>query len=124
MAHSYEEAKKEANKIIIWLGIITIIEVAVALFLKGHLTETEMPSWVGGLNGILMIIGSAVKAYLIIYFFMHMKYEVPTMVKTVLMPTLLLVWAVIAFASEGSYWKNGRQKVRNNVAKVEKVDKK
>lgn len=124
MAHSYEEAKSEANKIIIWLGIITIVEVAIALFLKGHLTEAELPEWVGGLNGVLMIIGSAVKAYLIIYFFMHMKYEVPDMVKTVLMPTLLLVWAVIAFASEGSYWKNGRQKVQNSPVKTEKAEKK
>lgn len=108
MAHTYDEAKKEANKIIVWLAIITIIEVAIALFLKGHITGGEMPSWAGSVNGFLMIFGSLLKAYLIIYFFMHMKYEVPGLVRTVLLPTLLLVWAIIAFGMEGSYWNRRR----------------
>ena len=37
-----------------------------------------------------MIIMSIVKAYLIIFEFMHMKYEIPGLVKSVLLPTLLL----------------------------------
>jgi cytochrome c oxidase subunit IV len=69
-----------------------------------------MPHW---LIGGVMIIMSVVKAYLIIYEFMHMKYEVPGLVRTVLIPTLLLVWAIIAFTYEGSYWQNSRSKVRN-----------
>jgi hypothetical protein len=33
------------------------------------------------------------------------------LVKTVLLPTLLLVWAIIAFASEGNFWLNSRKVV-------------
>ena len=59
-----------------------------------------------------MIIMSIVKAYLIIFEFMHMKYEVPGLVKSVLLPTLLLVWGAIAFTWEGSYWGNTRQSIK------------
>ena len=76
------------------------------------------------LIGGLMIILSVVKAYLIVYEFMHMKYEVPGLVKTVLLPTLLLVWAVIAFLAEGNYWNNSRARVKNPVSTEIVSDKK
>ncbi|MCB0659983.1 MAG: hypothetical protein KDC04_03545, partial [Saprospiraceae bacterium] len=53
--------------------------------------------------------------YLIIYEFMHMKYEVPALVKSVLVPTLLLVWAVIAFLVEGRNWLNNRANAHNDI---------
>lgn len=106
MGHTYEESKKVANKIITVLGVITIFEVAFALLGKGYLIEGfHINGWILGLT---MIILSLVKAYLIIYEFMHMKYEVPGLVRTVLLPTLLLVWAIIAFSMEGSYWNKRR----------------
>lgn len=106
MGHSYEESKKVANKVIIILGIITICEVLFALLGKGYLIDgVHFPEVL--IAGV-MIIMSIVKAYLIVYEFMHMKYEVPGLVKTVLMPTALLIWAVIAFFYEGNYWKNSR----------------
>ena len=108
MGHlSYEDSKKLATKTIIILGIITICEVAFALLGKGYIIEgVQFPGWITG--GGVMIIMSIVKAYLIIYEFMHMKYEVPGLVKTVLLPTLLLVWAVIAFSYEGRDWHDRR----------------
>jgi cytochrome c oxidase subunit IV len=109
MGHSYEESKKVATKIITILAIVTIVEVFVALLGKGYLVHGfHLPHW---LIAILMIAGSAYKAYLIIYEFMHMKYEVPGLVKTVLLPTLLLVWAIIAFASEGNFWLHSRKAI-------------
>lgn len=111
MGHlSYGESKKIASKTIIILAIITIAEVFVALLGKGHLKEgVEMN---GALLGGIMIIMSAYKAYLIIYEFMHMKYEIPGLVKSVLLPTLLLVWGAIAFTWEGSYWNQKRSKIK------------
>jgi len=111
MGHSYEKSKKIATKIIIVLGIITIVEVLLALLGKGYLIEgVHFPLIVVG--GIMIIL-SLVKAYLIVYEFMHMKYEVPGLVKTVLLPTLLLVWAVIAFFMEGKYWNNSRNFIKD-----------
>ncbi len=106
MGHSYEDSKKKVLKIIIILGIITIGEVIFALYGKGHLIEgASLPGYVVAL---VMIIMSIVKAYLIVYEFMHLKYEVPGLVKSILLPTLLLVWAIIAFFWEGSDWKKRR----------------
>lgn len=111
MGHlTHEQSQKVANKVILILAAITIFEVFLALLGKGHLTDAvRIP---GLLLGGAMIIMSVVKAYLIIYEFMHMKYEVPGLVKTVLLPTLLLVWAVIAFAWEGSDWQKRRSFIK------------
>ncbi|MEE9438251.1 MAG: cytochrome C oxidase subunit IV family protein [Saprospiraceae bacterium] len=119
MGHlTHEESKKVANKIITILAIITIFEVAFALLGKGYLIEGfELP---GVLIGGVMITLSIVKAYLIVFEFMHMKYEAPGMAKSVLIPTLLLVWGVVAFMWEGSDWQRRRTQVKTqNELKVD-----
>lgn len=106
MALSYEEGKKVFLKTILILGAITIGEVAFALIGKGHIFPgIEFPGW---LIGGVMILMSVVKAYLIIYEFMHMKYEVKGLVRTVLLPAFLLVWGVIAFLWDGTHWMDRR----------------
>ncbi|HMW39844.1 MAG: cytochrome C oxidase subunit IV family protein [Saprospiraceae bacterium] len=109
MSHlSYEESKKVVLRGLIILGIITLIEVFVALLGKGYIIhDFHLQKW---LMYLLMISMSLYKAYFIVYYFMHMKYEVPGLVKSVLLPTLLLVWAVIAFFSEGKTWHDWRAK--------------
>ena len=105
------QGKKKALVIIGILGVITIVEVLIALAGKGHI----VPTWhlpIVAMGGI-MIAFSAAKAYLIIYEFMHMKYEVPGLVKSVLLPMFLLVWGVIAFLYEGSDWNSRRQLIEN-----------
>lgn len=121
MAHlSHEESVSRATKIILILAVMTIAEVAFALLGKGYLIEGF--TFPGIVVAGVMIAMSIVKAYLIIYEFMHMKYEVPGMVKSVLLPMLLLVWAIIAFFSEGNYWKNNRAKSKEHAKhKLEKA---
>ncbi len=123
MSHlTYDQSRTIATKTILILGAITIFEVLMALLGKGYLIEgVHLPHI---LIGGLMIILSIVKAYLIVYEFMHMKYEVPGLVKTVLLPTMLLVWAVIAFLAEGNYWNNSRARVKNPVKTEIVSDKK
>ncbi len=106
MGHSYEKSKKIATKTILILAAVTVIEVLIALLGKGYLIKGFELSLL--LIGGIMIILSAFKAYMIVYEFMHMKYEVPGLRQTVLLPTLLLVWALIAFLYEGEYWKVSR----------------
>ncbi|MBK8625847.1 MAG: cytochrome C oxidase subunit IV family protein [Saprospiraceae bacterium] len=114
MSHlTYEQSKGIATKTILILAGITIFEVLFALLGKGYLVDgVHISGWI---TGGAMIALSVVKAYLIIYEFMHMKYEVPGLVKTVLLPVFLLVWAVIAFLAEGNYWNNSRANVKNAV---------
>jgi uncharacterized membrane protein len=59
-----------------------------------------------------------IKAYFIIYEFMHMKYEVKGLAMAVLLPMTLLIWAMIAFFNEGNKWYNYRNYV-NTKNKVE-----
>jgi len=112
MGHlSYEEGKKVVFKGLILLGVITLIEVFIALIGKGYVIHGfHLPVW---LMYILMIGFSMYKAYFIVYEFMHMRYEVPGLVRSVLLPTMLLIWAMIAFFSEGTNWLNWRTKTND-----------
>ena len=117
MGHlSYNEAKSKALKVISILGVITIAEVLFALLGKGYIIEgLHFPV---AIMGLVMIAMSVFKAYLIVYEFMHMKYEVPGLVKSVLLPTLLLGWAIIAFFYEGNTWMEYRaaaSKIENKI---------
>jgi cytochrome c oxidase subunit IV len=111
MGLTYEKSKSIVLKTILILGVITLFEVFMALLGKGYvISGISFPLW---LMAILMIGMSLVKAYFIVYEFMHMKYEVPGLMKSVLLPTLLLVWAIIAFFYEGNDWKNRRALIDN-----------
>ena len=129
-AHTYEESKGIARKTIIILGIVTVIEVVIALAGKGYLIPGWVPyeSTVGGfpigraIMYLAMISLSVYKAILVIFEFMHMKYEVKGLMRSVLLPTALLIWAIIAFFIEGSYWRNSRALI--NEKDMEQVETK
>ena len=100
------------------LGLITFGEVLVALLGNGHIIEGfHLPKL---LMYPVMISMSLYKAYWIVYNFMHMAYEVKGLAMSVLLPCLLLVWAVIAFFQEGSSWGARRQQIEDKNEKVVK----
>lgn len=104
---SYEEGKKQVVKGFFLLGIVTLLEVFIALIGNGHLISGfTLPKII---MYPVMIGLSLYKAYFIVNEFMHMKYEVRGLVMSVILPTMLLIWAVIAFLSEGNYWNNSRR---------------
>ncbi len=107
---TYEESKKVVFKGLMILAAVTLIEVAIALVGNGHIIHGfELPR-------IIMypaMIGlSLYKAYFIVYEFMHMRYEVKGLAMSVLLPTLLLIWAIIAFMQEGGSWGNRRELIK------------
>lgn len=106
MAQDYTKSKKIALSTILLLAFITVIEVVIALLGKGYIIPGFTLPWY--VMGIAMIALSLFKAIKIIFEFMHMTYEVPAFAKSVLLPTGLLIWAVIAFMWEGSDWKHRR----------------
>jgi hypothetical protein len=109
---SYEEQKRFVVKGLILLGIITLVEVFIALWAKGHLFGAK---WEGPMHYIYMLamVGfSLYKAYFIIFFFMHMAHEVRGLAMSVLLPTALLIWAIIAFFQEGSSWGARREQIK------------
>lgn len=116
MAHDYTGAKKIALKTIIILAVLTVIEVLIALTGKGYIIEGfHAPKL---LMNTLMIGMSLYKAYLIVFEFMHMKYEARGLMLSVVLPLALLFWAIIAFLYEGYAWKGNRDTV-NERSKVE-----
>lgn len=120
MSHlTYEESIKRVYYGLMLLGAITIGEVIISLFGKGHLGWENIRDYTPVLYiiGLLIIILSLYKAYFIIYEFMHMKYEVKSLAMSVLLPTALLIWAIIAFFQEGNSWKNRREQIKEKNAK-------
>ena len=110
MAHEYTFAKKIAMKTIIILAVVTVIEVLIALLGKGYLINGfHLPKM---LMNAVMIAGSLYKAYLIVFEFMHMKYEARGLMLSVILPVGLLIWAVISFLYEGQAWKANRDTVK------------
>ena len=116
---TYEESIKDVYKGLALLAFVTLVEVGISLLGKGHLgIDVSGYTWILVLIGLGLIVLSLYKAYFIIYEFMHMRYEVKGLAMSVLLPTLLLIWAVIAFFQEGDSWK----KRRDDVKQRENVD--
>ena len=113
---SYEEGLKTVWRGLGLLAIITVGEVGVALLGKGHIVKDFYLPIV--IMYTLMISMSLYKAYFIVKFFMHMGYEVRGMAMSVLLPCLLLVWAVIAFFWEGSYMGYRRELIQKKNERV------
>ena len=110
---TYEEGKKRVVYGLFLLGGVTLAEVFFSLAGKGYIIGgLEKITWLGYLIGFILIALSLYKAYFIVYEFMHMKYEVKSLALTVLLPTLLLVWAIIAFFQEGNSWKQRREQIK------------
>ena len=110
MAHDYQGAKKIALKTIIILAVVTVVEVLVALTGKGYIIHGYHAPKV--VMNTLMIGMSLYKAYLIVFEFMHMKYEARGLMLSVLLPVGLLIWAIISFLYEGQAWKGNRDTVK------------
>ena len=116
---TYEESIRDVYKGLALLGAVTLVEVFISLLGKGHIGIDVSEYKVAlGIVAIALIVLSLYKAYFIIYEFMHMRYEVKGLAMSVLLPTLLLVWALIAFFQEGNSWKERREDVK----KREQVD--
>jgi cytochrome c oxidase subunit IV len=119
MSHkTYEESKKAVVKGLLLLGFVTLIEVFISLFAKGHIISgVNDIVWMAYAAGLIIAVLSIYKAYFIIYEFMHMAYEVKGLALTVLLPTSLLIWALFAFFQEGTAWKARREFVKEKNAK-------
>lgn len=118
MDMSYEDQRKLVIKGLILLAIVTVVEVLIALVGNGHVFPGfELPKFI---MYPLMIGLSLYKAYFIVYNFMHLAFEVKGMALSILLPMLLLVWAVVAFFHEGNAWGERRALIENkNDLKIE-----
>ena len=122
--HNYEESKKLVWKGCAVLAAVTLVEVFVSLLQKGHIISgLEDVSAVVIAAAVVIGVLSIYKAYYIIYNFMHMAHEVPGLRMSVLLPTALLIWGMIAFFQEGNSWGERRQliKEKNEVSSEDAI---
>ncbi|MBK8426220.1 MAG: cytochrome C oxidase subunit IV family protein [Lewinellaceae bacterium] len=117
---TYEEQKALVFKGLLLLGAITIVEVVIALLAKGHMIEgVNFKHGFGHYLYMALMVGfSLYKAYFIVFYFMHMAYEVRGLVLSVLLPTTLLIWAIIAFFQEGGSWGARRELIKEKNEEV------
>ena len=110
---TYDEARKVVYRGLVLLAVVTLIEVFFSLLGKGRVISAfKGITWLHYTIGLLLISLSFYKAYFIIYEFMHMRYEVKGLAMSVLLPTVLLIWAIIAFFQEGNSWKSRREQIK------------
>lgn len=112
---SSKEGMKLAMKGFTILLIVTLIEVAIALLGNGHIGGMHWPKM---LMIPVMCILSLYKAYYIVGVFMHLGSETKGMAASIVLPTTLLFWAIIAFLWEGDTWNNRRNGVKVDPSKT------
>ena len=106
---SYEESVRGVWKGLALLAAVTVAEVLLSLLKAAEFAESIRILIYAA--SLLIIALSVYKAYFIIYEFMHMGYEVKGLAMSVLLPTFLLLWALIAFFNEGDAWRKEREKI-------------
>jgi cytochrome c oxidase subunit IV len=66
-----------------------------------------------GIKGVIIILMMA-KAFYIVAYFMHLKAEIRNLIMTIIVPLLLLVWAIIAFLYDGHSYRSNRNTYDKN----------
>lgn len=79
------------------LALVTAVEFALAF---------TMPR--GALLISLFIILTLVKAFYIVAEFMHLRHEVKTLIYTIIVPTVFVLWLIVALLMEGGQILDGR----------------
>jgi cytochrome c oxidase subunit 4 len=102
--------KKRVKKTTILLSVITVIELAIGLFIYSiNKGDQNRDMLILAFKGIVCILTLA-KAYYIVSVFMHLGDEIRNMIMTIVVPLLLFVWFIFAFIYEGNSYKNLRNK--------------
>lgn len=107
MAHdtaqtAHEGAKKRIWQVFIILSLLTIVEVVLGIFKPEFLVDTELVS-LSLLNWIFIAL-TLVKAYYIVWAFMHMEHEAASLRRVVVWTSVFLISYLIAILLiEGTY---------------------
>lgn len=96
IGHTREIPKAQTK--VIWktffiLCALTAVEFAFAFMMDA-----------GTLRNSIFIILTLFKAFYIVAEFMHLKHETKSLIWTVLVPTILLVWLLVALLVEGTFY--------------------
>lgn len=100
--HAHEEgAAMTPKKIwnVFWiLLMITAIEFLITLYLVPHF------HWNSGIKAFVLIGLTLLKAFYIVGYFMHLKFEKLNLIYCIAMPTILVLGLIVGLISEGQHW--------------------
>lgn len=79
------------------LGAVTAVEFIIAFTMEANMLR------------VAIFIGlTIVKAFYIVAEFMHMRYETKSLIWSIILPTIFIVWLIIALLAEGSQVLEGK----------------
>ncbi|WP_114783375.1 cytochrome C oxidase subunit IV family protein [Botryobacter ruber] len=99
-SHDYEntgELPKPQTKAI-WKTFIILVVLTAIEFVFAFMMDA------GTLRNSIFIILTVFKAFFIVSEFMHLKHEAKALIWSILLPTALIAWLMVALISEGSYY--------------------
>jgi len=83
---------------VFWILLgITVVEFIVALAIAPHF---EHANWINPIYIVLTLF----KAYFIVAFFMHLKFEKVGMVLAIIVPILFIIGLILVLTNESHYW--------------------
>jgi cytochrome c oxidase subunit IV len=101
---------------VFWILLaITVVEVVWGMKVSHHIPY----KWV---NAVFFLSMTFVKAGYIVAEFMHLRYEITNMIRSVLIPLVLFVWFVVAFCMDGDSWLNLRSRYSPRDVEKAKVE--
>ena len=95
-------SKKKIWQVFFYLLGITAIEFFIALYLipKGILGH--------GMGNFIYIVLTLVKAFYIVAYFMHLKFEKLGLIYAIIVPTIFIIFFIVWMLYEGNFWMNIR----------------
>ena len=95
---------------------ITVAELLIAILYY----EKVLPQHKHFING-LFVIGTLAKAFFIIAEFMHLRHELKSLIMSLVFPSLLFIWFLIAFLWDGNSYRNLRNRYDSHHAEQSKT---
>jgi cytochrome c oxidase subunit IV len=99
--HASAMAPKDIWRVFWVLLIITAIEFVIALAIP----ESFM---IKPIKNYIYIALTILKAFYIVAYFMHLKFERLNLIYSILVPTIFIIGVIMALMNESSYWFNLR----------------
>jgi cytochrome c oxidase subunit IV len=98
--HSENTEKLPAQTKEIWRTFWILLGITALEFLIAFVIDADTYKWTK--VGIFIIL-TIVKAYYIVGIFMHLKHEVKSLIWTIVLPCIFVVWLIVALIVEGGY---------------------
>jgi len=96
--HGDTMTKGKIGKVALILSGITCIEFFIALYLVPHHHMTYHSA-----NPVYIVLTLA-KAFYIVAFFMHLKFEKITLIYAIVVPTLFIIGLILVLTNESHHW--------------------